>query len=54
MELVIILGVILSVGVITFGVVMAIDLNKLIMAESFTGCKSYGNWTRFKTKGELE
>jgi len=42
-----------GVLIITFGMVMAIDLNKLINKNCPEGIQTEGNFTRFKIKGEL-
>lgn len=44
----------IGVAIIMFGLVMAIDLNKLINAEiNCSEGNTSGNWTRLKVRGEL-
>jgi len=52
MEYLILIFVIVVVVILMFGLVLAIDLNKLINKNCSEGNTS-GNWTRLKVKGEL-
>ena len=44
--------IIFGVAIITYGVIIAVEMNKLINKNCSEG-NTNGNWTRFKLKGEL-
>jgi len=43
--------IIFGVAIITYGVIIAVEMNKIINKSVPRGTED-GNWTRFKTKGE--
>lgn len=53
MEYLILIFVVVAVVILMFGLVLAVDMNKLINKENCSEGNTSGNWTRLKVKGEL-